>query len=185
MSLAADNFNCEFQSTPSVGRATVFISVPSRESFISIHALRGEGDLQKSKVGSLGNIYFNPRPPWGGRLICSGGLWRLNIFQSTPSVGRATLNSRCRCFLKKRFQSTPSVGRATKTGRRCSARCAENFNPRPPWGGRHRSFVVCRAGRNISIHALRGEGDGCALDWSEVKNISIHALRGEGDVVRN
>ena len=38
----------------------------------------------------------------------------------------------------------------------------------------------------ISIHALRGEGDGAALLRHEGGlNISIHALRGEGDLVDN
>ena len=57
-----------FQSTPSVGRATI----PKRAKWelaelISIHALRGEGDCQM-------------------RAIVEG----LVEFQSTPSVGRAT-----------------------------------------------------------------------------------------------
>ena len=34
------------------------------------------------------------------------------------------------------------------------------FNPRPPWGGRHNSAEKCNKNSNISIHALRGEGDG-------------------------
>ena len=38
---------------------------------------------------------------------------------------------------------------------------------------------------NISIHALRGEGDIVFQVFSMVRQISIHALRGEGDVTRN
>ena len=34
---------------------------------ISIHALRGEGDIFRCQCLS-GGRYFNPRPPWGGRL---------------------------------------------------------------------------------------------------------------------
>ena len=34
---------------------------------ISIHALRGEGDLDRVSV-PLVSQHFNPRPPWGGRL---------------------------------------------------------------------------------------------------------------------
>ncbi len=56
------------------------------------------------------------------------------IFQSTPSVGRAT-DLEMYHILGVPFQSTPSVGRATGVG-----------NHRA-----HESF--------ISIHALRGEGD--------------------------
>ena len=33
---------------------------------ISIHALRGEGDLRRIPH-SPSACYFNPRPPWGGR----------------------------------------------------------------------------------------------------------------------
>ena len=34
---------------------------------------------------------------------------------------------------------------------------------------------------NISIHALRGEGDKVAVVADSGREISIHALRGEGD----
>ena len=56
-----------------------------------------------------------------------------------------------------------------------------NFNPRPPWGGRR---VICLHGGykcEISIHALRGEGDVLQPQEFEPGIISIHALRGEGD----
>ena len=78
-----------FQSTPSVGRATfqtarsamtIAISIhalrgegdgkwqdsPVYAVDISIHALRGEGDVIRLNVYPL-YVYFNPRPPWGGR----------------------------------------------------------------------------------------------------------------------
>ena len=107
----------------------------SRDSLavISIHALRGEGD---DTAGNRKNTdrYFNPRPPWGGRLNAALVGYLDGLFQSTPSVGRATLF----CIILARtlvFQSTPSVGRATKV---------VNIMP-----------VLFL----ISIHALRGEGD--------------------------
>ena len=105
--------------------------------------------------------------------------------------------------MTRRFQSTPSVGRATYPGRR-TTRQRQHFNPRPPWGGR-----LCRrhktdGQRDISIHALRGEGDrrtrvfanrdryfnprppwggrqNRPADIAAYQLISIHALRGEGD----
>ena len=82
--------------------------------------------------------HFNPRPPWGGRLFKLLFLLCLFIFQSTPSVGRAThtLN-----YVRKPitlFQSTPSVGRATTITI---------------------DIIIIAI---ISIHALRGEGD-CTL----------------------
>ena len=57
----------QFQSTPSVGRATF-----SEALLLFLH-----GD-------------FNPRPPWGGRQIRTNGRAHRPKFQSTPSVGRAT-----------------------------------------------------------------------------------------------
>ena len=78
-----------------------------------------------------------------------------------------------------------------------------NFNPRPPWGGRppkppslpplvkfQSTPSVGRAtalvfllmlNMRISIHALRGEGDVHAWKVGDGTQISIHALRGEGD----
>ena len=39
------------------------------------------------------------------------------------------------------------------------ARFVENFNPRPPHGGRRDSIKASLNGKGISIHALRMEGD--------------------------
>ena len=147
----------EFQSTPSVGRATKFGGHRQGKHGISIHALRGEGD-EKAYTLTAGYGDFNPRPPWGGRLSSAGTGKASTVFQSTPSVGRATKRrirsqpvmvisihalrgegdeDRVRAKIKaKRFQSTPSVGRATLRLRRGSNSRTE-----------------------ISIHALRGEGD--------------------------
>ena len=78
---------------------------------ISIHALRGEGD---------------DCPASCAQCLCR--------FQSTPSVGRAT-DVTVPFMQKAIFQSTPSVGRATAVDAEQSAEI-QNFNPRPPWGGR-------------------------------------------------
>ena len=61
------------------------------------------------------------------------------VFQSTPSVGRATYIKAQARKLEQEFQSTPSVGRATL-------------------------YDCCLiAGIGISIHALRGEGDEASI----------------------
>ena len=106
-----------------------------RASQISIHALRGEGDVDLEWYSVLRCHYFNPRPPWGGRRGFDmtgfkiknfnprppwGGRHDLHYgselfdvkFQSTPSVGRAT-HTVVVDAPKDTFQSTPSVGRAT------------------------------------------------------------------------
>ncbi len=140
-----------------MGRAT-FILDGLREAgiIISIHALRGEGDGLKIFIKVVLK-YFNPRPPWGGRLFDPVRISELGRFQSTPSVGRATGRGN-RTNTITPFQSTPSVGRATTA-------VDNSIRPR----------VI------ISIHALRGEGD----NYRNVRHrhgcISIHALRGEGD----
>ena len=145
-----------FQSTPSVGRATIsYISLllvilyfnprppwggrPKRFVIlqvlfiISIHALRGEGDIVP-KRDLLMRSNFNPRPPWGGRPDTAYPRRQSTSFQSTPSVGRATVK-----LINKVID-----------------------------------FI-------ISIHALRGEGD-CLISFVlAFPQISIHALRGEGD----
>ena len=129
---------------------------------ISIHALRGEGD-RESPPTHRHIKHFNPRPPWGGRLCryhhhcviplisihalrgegdesLHIGKITASLFQSTPSVGRATFY-RARLHSNRIFQSTPSVGRATCS--RCSSESLHtDFNPRPPWGGRPMFFCA-------------------------------------------
>ena len=56
-----------------------------------------------------------------------------------------------------------------------------NFYPRPPRGGRPDEVTMKRAPAQISIHALREEGDQSSFDELFQRIISIHALREEGD----
>ena len=65
---------------------------------------------------------------------------------------------------------------------RCRAPC--DFYPRPPGGGRHQRHYSRSLHRQISIHALRVEGDQCHEHIKCVIFISIHALRVEGDCFR-
>ena len=104
---------------------------------ISIHALRVEGD-NFTMMDNLG----------------------VAIFQSTPSVWRATtILSACVGVIS--FQSTPSVRRAT------------------------RGLAWISSGNAISIHALRVEGDQGRRHTGRASDIiSIHALRVEGDEER-
>ena len=146
-----------FQSTPSEGRATLLRPGPGRgRKEISIHALRGEGDVRVESgpsfasefqstpsegrattpftLTSWSSTYFNPRPPRGGRPVPCIVFRVPLIFQSTPSEGRATFSSSS-VLRSLRFQSTPSEGRATVLS------------------------VLLVFQLPISIHALRGEGD--------------------------
>ena len=124
--------------------------------------------------------YFNPRPPRGGRLLVIHFGHCANAFQSTPSARRATgrpsavaaplayFNPRpprggrpprgCPTAGGDLFQSTPSARRATFKSYRCTV-CGFYFNPRPPRGGRLDGRFARINAQNISIHALREEGD--------------------------
>ena len=78
--------------------------------------------------------YFNPRPPCGGRHGVALKALDMLEFQSTPPVRGATdpdYNVRTAAI----FQSTPPVRGATSFSRRPS-NPHQNFNPRPPCGGR-------------------------------------------------
>ena len=101
------------------------------------------------------------------------------IFQSTPSVGRATIfNSSI--AIRNRISIHALRGEGDNT-REYFNRLHNNFNPRPPWGGRRLPDKEKEPATEISIHALRGEGDGLKSSFESGSNISIHALRGEGD----
>ena len=104
-----------FQSTPSARRTTEKAAQAKQDTEISIHALRGESDLlwnhfqnlmgQFQSTPSAGRATsssapapcpdgnFNPRPPRGERQNQCCGLPGLQLFQSTPSARRATLET--------------------------------------------------------------------------------------------
>ena len=152
----------------------IYVGVP-----ISIHTLRVEGDVESRQIVSRIN-YFNPHPPCGGRpdalFNARGGL----IFQSTPSVWRATSSS-VKFLYGAEFQSTPSVWRATWRFY-VYGRWVKHFNPHPPCGGRQRYNLGLSSKYQISIHTLRVEGDLITQAVSlYLKAISIHTLRVEGD----
>ena len=124
-----------FLSTPSARRATAAHPPLLRIHAISIHALREEGDLSIVKTVMVLSQHFYPRPPRGGRRTVVVGALTFFIFLSTPSARRATL----------------------RAGAADSA--SGDFYPRPPRGGRPLDLVTIGADDDISIHALREEGD--------------------------
>ena len=149
---------------------------------ISIHALRGEGDFKTKSQYKGATQYFNPRPPWGGRLTRNVSIALSKVFQSTPSVGRATVTFH---FLLA-LELIISIHALRGEGDTIQILYVSLLNA-------------------ISIHALRGEGDRRLLKNREYTAefqstpsvgrathsttngklrslISIHALRGEGDL---
>ena len=108
--------------------------VSAKSLNISIHALRGEGDEQKSKEAIKTNISIHALRGEGDAIdICPYCHCDISIHalrgEGDYRADNATTGKRTE------FQSTPSVGRATPN--KCMP-C---------------EFV------SISIHALRGEGD--------------------------
>ena len=126
------------------------------EIYISIHAPRAGGDLTARAPTSL-IPYFNPRPPCGGRHAGAKGEQGPTgisihapraggdkvaqaiggvdyLFQSTPPVRGAT-NDPDHAPNLWVFQSTPPVRGATSVMLEDSAN-TDDFNPRPPCGGR-------------------------------------------------
>ena len=80
-------------------------------------------------------------------------------FQSTPSVGRAT-------GLGGKFETDDKISIHALRGEgdppfnsNSPNKSGNNFNPRPPWGGRRHENKAVLDKLAISIHALRGEGD--------------------------
>ena len=124
----------EFLSTPSARRATIIGQELFFWCFISIHALREEGDPRKKSVHDKITDFY-PRPPRGGRL---GGVVvdaARHEFLSTPSARRAT--NAVQLILESLSISIHAL--------------REEGDPKPDheWPGIH----------VISIHALREEGD--------------------------
>ena len=79
-----------------------------------------------------------------------------------------------------KFLSTPSSRRATGAARH-HATVPTYFYPRPPRGGRPGQSISECITSQISIHALREEGDVKNHRKTKKGGISIHALREEGD----
>ena len=126
--------NTLFLSTPSARRATVFLEVFGAVCFISIHALREEGDFLTSLSASI-HWHFYPRPPRGGRLdFLSPTYYTMLYFYPRPPRGGRPPNHG-RIYTVIVFLSTPSARRAT------TCCCAS------------------MPATTISIHALREEGD--------------------------
>ena len=124
-----------FQSTPSLRRATGTGRGVCRQDGVSIHALLAESDIRLSD--GRGNLNsFNPRPPCGERqetdILTSADL----VFQSTPSLRRATVPGKYPQFpMIVSIHALLAESDFPPPLRRC---IWHSFNPRPPCGERPR-----------------------------------------------
>ena len=124
----------DFYPRPPRGGRRICLMPSSGANGISIHALREEGDAPPAFVGFLAGISIHALREEGD--IPAGGpaVAPQNFYPRPPRGGRPTLI---------RFWTTRS----------------RYFYPRPPRGGRPRPRPQeCHADQ-ISIHALREEGD--------------------------
>ena len=146
-----------FQSTPSARRATATAQACGPVGKISIHALREESDT----------LPVSPEPP-------------PFPFQSTPSARRATISRLppgkrpkisihalreesdvmdSSLIISPLFISIHALREEGDSAAVVVGASSQNFNPRPPRGGRLQ-FPESRCPPiRISIHALREEGD--------------------------
>ena len=170
--------------------------------FISIHALREEGDLL-IRWRTPTWAYFYPRPPRGGRPLPLHRREPVAGFLSTPSARRATAASAAPFGgLMISIHALREEGDASAVGCRCSR---GNFYPRPPRGGRRSSramrpppskFLSTPSARRATLEkhlnkkahetflSTPSARRATRVDLQRVKphaKISIHALREEGD----
>ena len=101
------------------------------------------------------------------------------VFLSTPSARRATRPPSERTFQNQNFYPRPLRG--GRLNAPVIITSGYNFYPRPPRGGRHRRSRTNRRSRKFlsTPSARRATFTSCLP--SPLKNISIHALREEGD----
>ena len=115
----------QFLSTPSARRATGRLKPLALGVFISIHALREEGDAfrydkleyldeflstpsaRRATVGGGDRVHehknFYPRPPRGGRLTPTGKTVYVELFLSTPSARRATAKTETKSLFSNKL----------------------------------------------------------------------------------
>ena len=144
---------------------------------ISIHAPRAGGDdVPCVARGALRD--FNPRPPCGGRLNpVDIYLARTPISIHAPRAGGDVL-----LFLPDHNHARISIHAPRAggdQGRRRYSQAENDFNPRPPCGGRHRDKLFSLS-NEISIHAPRAGGDinGCVLVRKKFSFQSTPPVRG-------
>ena len=168
-----------FLSTPSARRAT-----PQRgrrcERKRDFYPRPPRGGRPMPALREIHRTHFYPRPPRGGRLQTQGVPYRrwLISIHALREEGDARHPSHF-CTTANFYPRPPRGGR-----RRCwsSAFGGSDFYPRPPRGGRPSEEPYKRWWGNISIHALREEGDVAVVRVCLALEISIHALREEGDL---
>ena len=167
-----------FQSTLPVGGATSDFLSSFFSLFISIHAPRGGSDCYISRSRRI-PAYFNPRSPWGERLLQNWSASLRALFQSTLPVGGATgQKNNCRQGASISIHA-PRGGSDLLTPLRPLTWFT--FQSTLPVGGATITIQRINLQSKISIHAPRGGSDRVSGFPLDTDRISIHAPRGGSD----
>ena len=167
-----------FQSTPSLRKATCREQENNSDRAISIHTFLAEGDageavsLRNSHISihtflaegdkdwgakEEDEEYFNPHLPCGRRLSHFSFQKCYSIFQSTPSLRKATSHITRSPWSWTAFQSTPSLRKATSS---CPVIAAYGlFQSTPSLRKATRHYLNTQVILDISIHTFLAEGD--------------------------
>ncbi len=140
---------------PCGGRPSLVHQVDDAGS-ISIHAPRVGGDSRAPYHPPGPGISIHA-PRVGGDFTVKDDVSKLSKFQSTPPVWGAT-EEWTSTSTPWSFQSTPPVWGATSAWT-MGLPLRQNFNPRPPCGGRPQRLAALGGRPEISIHAPRVGGD--------------------------
>ena len=123
-----------FLSTPSARRATFALCQAGLISKISIHALREEGDGQRSKGANMSSWIsihaLREEGDFFGFSFSGSGVISIHALREEGDLAASSATRKPPVFL-----STPSARRATALSSSSSASW-QNFYPRPPRGGR-------------------------------------------------
>ena len=155
------------------------------DEWISIHALREEGDTAFAAPPVRGQKFLSTPSARRATLFCGVTcvIHAISIhalreegdyaghepdsgqkhFYPRPPRGGRQHYIRAFCWCQQ-FLSTPSARRATSVSLATRTH-SWYFYPRPPRGGRRQEKLAKRLGISISIHALREEGD-TAQGWN-------------------
>ena len=160
--LDAEYQAAKFLSTPSARRATSH-NLPARVSWtISIHALREEGDAEREANLPFVVISIHALREEGDDQQAGHSRRQMEISIHALREEGDGLTATAEVIFAA-FLSTPSARRATPS-RKHPGRTPGNFYPRPPRGGRRSHNRNRRVVRQISIHALREEGDNASIN---------------------
>ena len=139
------------------------------------------GRLQPVFQGENCCLNFYPRPPRGGRREGKLTAYTRGEFLSTPSARRATPSWNAESCLS-RIISIHALREEGDRNRCFRADRSADFYPRPPRGGRPVRFLLLHVQQDFYPRPPRGGRPRAAIGGDKQKEISIHALREEGDL---